>query len=114
MADWRLLEAAQRNRQAAQMRSVSRVHLDAPDSWAIAGPSRCTECGAELALGTIGQRCEACDPETAHRHIPGRPRKQCGIDGCRRKARSNGRCRKHLQGDDEWYGWSARAVLKAK
>lgn len=114
MADTRLLEAAQRARQSAQMDSVSRAHLDAPDSWAIRGAARCTGCGGELDAGTLGRRCDECDPERAHRHVPERKRRQCGIDGCHRRARANGRCRKHVHGDDEWYGWAVRIGPKAK
>jgi hypothetical protein len=98
-----LVEAAARKRQKEQLDHPAE---DGRDPWAISGPERCA-CGAELGLGALGRKCNVC-----RRHP--RRHKACGIEGCSRPARANGRCRRHLHGDDQWWGWPGKVGTKRR
>lgn len=87
-----LVDAALRRRQEEQ---VEAPVDDGRDPWAIRGPVRCVCCREPMDEGTVDLRCPLC-------RVPRRP-KACGISGCNRPARANGRCRKHVHGED--MGW---------
>lgn len=87
MRNW-LLEAAARARQEEQAEAPA--NDPQIDPWAIQGRARCIRCRNPLNRSTVGLFCDECRPSP-------RPR-VCAITGCRRPARANGRCRKHLHG----------------
>lgn len=58
----------------------------------------CSRCGGALPDGCVEPDCPDC---RRHRRRA-TPRRLCGVSGCTGTARSNGRCRRHVHGDD-WY-----------
>jgi hypothetical protein len=90
-----LLEAAMAQRQSEQNDNPTE---DGRDPWAMRGKNpRCAKCRIPMDEGCLDPLCSSCRPK------PHRP-KLCGIEGCDRKARANGRCRKHLHGDPDFDG----------
>lgn len=62
--DLRLIEAAARRRQAEQIAAYTWTRAERQrDSWAIAGPARCIQCGHEVNEENLGRYCAACRPE---------------------------------------------------
>jgi hypothetical protein len=91
--DW-LLEAAALRRQEEQSESPAD---DNRDPWALKGPPRCANCRELMSDRSMGPLCSACDPAPEPR--------TCGVSGCERPAGANGRCNRHVHGDDEFWGW---------
>jgi hypothetical protein len=105
-----LLDLAQERRQLAQLERC--VPDGRRDPEAIVGPARCARCGELLAPAgnrserdRVGPVCRVCWLKR------GAKLRRCLVFGCKRKARSNGRCRLHRDGDPDYLlRWGTEVV----
>lgn len=98
-----LLDAAQARRRLEQMQHPDVEYAQEE----ISGRPHCSDCGEPITYKAVGTRCLAC------RTVKPKPR-VCGVSGCGLPARANGRCRRHVHGDDEWWGWPARPMKRGR